>query len=81
MRTGLRHMEDYIHISRDDNEMLQVEITGPMFAVMQFEIFLLEIIHETYFKMKYNYNELRASAEARLNTKIDDFKNGKYDSI
>jgi nicotinate phosphoribosyltransferase len=45
---------------------------------MQFEIYLLEIINEVYFRMKYDYNQLRLSASDRLNDKISAFKGGVY---
>lgn len=45
---------------------------------MQFEIYLLEIINEVYFRMNYNYDELRAAAEEKLNKKIADMNSGKY---
>lgn len=57
---------------------LSVVVSGPLFSAMQFEIYLLEIINEVYFRMKYNYEELRASAEERLDAKIKDFSSGKY---
>jgi nicotinate phosphoribosyltransferase len=45
---------------------------------MQFEIYLLEIINEVYFRFKYNYDTLVDSAREKLNQKILDFKNKKY---
>ena len=43
---------------------------GPLFSAMQFEIYLLEIINEVYFRFLYDYDELLKSAEERLNEKI-----------
>ena len=45
---------------------------------MQFEIYLLEIINEVYFRMSYDYGKLRASAEERLNAKIKAMNDGTY---
>ena len=45
---------------------------------MQFEIYLLEIINEVYFRMKYNYNELLESAKERLEEKIRKFNTNEY---
>lgn len=63
------------------NGTLEVSVKGPLFSCMQFEIYLLEIINEVYFRMlggeKY-YEYLEDSAEIRLNKKIDDFNSGKY---
>jgi hypothetical protein len=45
---------------------------------MQFEIYLLEIVNEVYFRFQYNYAELLASAKERLAKKIVAFNTGKY---
>ena len=71
-------IRDYVETSLHDNGTLEVNVSGPLFSCMQFEIYLLEIINETYFRMNYNYDELRKSAEERLNQKIKDFNSGKY---
>ena len=49
---------------------LKIEVNGPLFSVMQFEIYLLEIVNETYFRMKYNYLNLLESAKGRLIDKV-----------
>ena len=71
-------LRDYVNVIRHDNGELDVIVHGPMFSAMQFEIYLLEIINEVYFRMTYDYNKLRASAEDRLNKKIAAFNDGKY---
>ena len=71
-------LRDYVKTSLNDDGELFINIHGPLFSAMQFEIYLLEIVNEVYFRMKYNYDELEASAKCRLNKKIEDFKNGKY---
>lgn len=58
---------------------LNVVVNGPIFSCMQFEIYLLEIINEVYFRMKYNYHQLEESALDRLNKKLNAFNYGKYD--
>lgn len=58
---------------------LHIEIEGPLFSVMQFEIYLLEIVNEVYFRMKYNYLDLVDSARDRLQKKINCFEIGFYD--
>lgn len=57
---------------------LTVKVKGPLFSAMQFEIYLLEIINEVYFRMKYDYSALLKSAKERLDQKIRDFQNQKY---
>ena len=71
-------IRDYVYTSLSESGELSVIVKGPMFSAMQFEIYLLEIISEVYFRMNYDYEELRRSAEERLNEKIKGFQNGKY---
>jgi len=61
-----------------DNGILNVIVKGPLFSAMQFEIYLLEIINEVYFRCKYDYNMLLESAKERLEEKILKFKNKEY---
>ena len=70
-------IRDYVETSLEDGQ-LRIVVRGPLFSAMQFEIFLLEIVNEVYFRMKYDYNVLLASAKERLDRKIRDFQNGKY---
>ena len=57
---------------------MHLEVNGPLFSVMQFEIYLLEIVNEVYFRMKYNYLELLVSANRRLEEKIRGCYTGNY---
>ena len=70
-------IRDYVTTSLD-NGNLKIVVSGPLFSAMQFEIYLLEIVNEVYFRFQYNYNELLASAKERLAKKIEAFNNGKY---
>ena len=71
-------IRDYVHIELDENGVLHVVVDGPLFSAMQFEIYLLEIINEVYFRMSYDYDELIESARERLDRKIEAFNNGTY---
>ena len=71
-------IRDYVNISLDDDGTLHVVVDGPLFSAMQFEIYLLEIINEVYFRMNFDYDELVKSAEERLSKKIEAFNNGTY---
>lgn len=71
-------IRDYVRIGKDNEGKLSIVVNGPIFSAMQFEIYLLEIVNEVYFRMNYDYDTLKASAEERLNQKIKDFKSGKY---
>ena len=71
-------MRDYVDISLGAEGTLNLRVNGPLFAAMQFEIYLLEIVNEVYFRTKYDYNKLLAEARVRLNEKIDRFNDGTY---
>ena len=58
---------------------MHIEVNGPLFSVMQFEIYLLEIVNETYFRMKYDYMNLIDSAKERLYHKTNSFRMEEYD--
>ena len=73
-----RPIRDYVTTSLTDEGELKVDIKGPLFSAMQFEIYLLEIINETYFRLKYNYDDLVASARVKLDEKNKKFKDGTY---
>ena len=70
-------IRDYVNISLNGTNLVVV-VKGPLFSAMQFEIYLLEIINEVYFRFTYDYKKIRESAEKRLEEKIQGFKTGKY---
>lgn len=72
-----RPIRDYVSVKLIGGE-LNVVVDGPLFSAMQFEIYLLEIINEVYFRMRYDYDELLASAEERLEKKIKALNDGTY---
>jgi len=71
-------LRDYVTVSRSAEGELNIVINGPLFSAMQFEIYLLEIVNEVYFRMAYDYDVLLASAEEKLSKKIKEFNEGKY---
>ena len=71
-------IRDYVTTSLLPSGELSVVVNGPLFSAMQFEIYLLEIINEVYFRMKFDYQTLLASAEKRLDEKIKAFNDGTY---
>ena len=71
-------LRDYVNTSLSEEGELTISVHGPLFSAMQFEIYLLEIVNEVYFRFQYNYDELIESAKVKLEKKINDFKNGKY---
>jgi nicotinate phosphoribosyltransferase len=70
-------IRDYVNIKLENNKLIVI-VKGPLFSAMQFEIYLLEIINEVYFRFKYDYEKLKQSAIKRLEDKIKGFKEGKY---
>jgi nicotinate phosphoribosyltransferase len=46
---------------------------------MQFEIYLLEIVNEVYFRMEHNYLSLVESAREKLVAKMNGFRANEYD--
>ena len=73
-----RPIRDYVETRLTDDGQLKIVVRGPLFSAMQFEIYLLEIVNETYFRMKYDYETLREAAKERLDEKIKAFQSGKY---
>ena len=73
-----RPLRDYVKTELSDDGELSIIVKGPLFSAMQFEIYLLEIVNEVYFRMRFGYEDLRDSAKERLNAKIEAFKSGKY---
>ena len=71
-------IREYVETSLSDSGALSVVVRGPLFSAMQFEIYLLEIVNEVYFRMNFDYETLLASAKDRLDRKIADFQSGKY---
>lgn len=68
-----RPLRDYVTISKDNNGDLKVVVRGPIFSAMPFEIYLLEIINEVYFRFAYNYLDLVKAADLKLTEKINKF--------
>lgn len=52
---------------------LNLRVSGPLFNVMMFEIYLLAIVNEVYFRMQYNYLDLIDEARSGLNVKVNGF--------
>jgi len=72
-----RPLRKYVRCFSDAGD-LYIEVSGPLFSAMQFEIYLLEIVNEVYFRMNYNYIQLIASANEKLDKKLEKFADGTY---
>ena len=73
-----RPLRDYVKTWLEDNGQLHIEVEGPLYMCMQYEIYLLEIVNEVYFRFKYDYQTLKDSAFLKNSHKIESFLTGKY---
>lgn len=73
-----RPLRDYVETSLSEDGELSIVIKGPMFAATHFEIYLLEIVNEVYFRFQYDYEELLLSARSRLDEKVKKINEGIY---
>lgn len=71
-------IREYVTTGLSEKGELSIVVNGPLFSAMQFEIYLLEIVNEVYFRMCHDYEVLRRSAQERLDQKIQAFQDGTY---
>ena len=57
---------------------LTIEAMGTWLNTSMYEIPVLAIVNEVYFRMKYDYKELMESFERKLDAKIEALTSGKY---
>lgn len=69
---------DCVDIKLTDEGELKILVSGTLYEATYFEIYLLEIVNEVYFRCKYDYQQLYNEAVTKLNDKIEAFKTGKY---
>ena len=74
-----RPLRRYVKCWKDEELGMRIEVEGPIFSVMQFEIYLLEIVNEVYFRMNYDYHVLVESARQKLYRKVRGFQDDFYD--
>lgn len=60
------------------NGKLDIEATGTWLNTSMYEIPILAIVNEVYFRMKYDYNELIESFKERLDDKLEALNTFKY---
>ena len=73
-----RPIREYVTTSLSEDGELSIIVDGPLFSAMQFEIHLLEIVNEVYFRMSYDYDMLLKSAHEKLSAKIEALNDGTY---
>lgn len=71
-------LRNYVTTGLEEDGTLLINVDGPLFSAMQFEIYLLSIVNEVYFRSKYNYDELVESAREKLDKKLKKFENHEY---
>ena len=71
-------LREYVTTHLTKNGELQIVVNGPLFSAMQFEIYLLEIVNEVYFRMKYDYFYLLDSAREKFAEKLEWLNDGTY---
>lgn len=69
--------EDF-KITREGKNGLSIETNGTWLNTSMYEIPVLAIVNEVFFRMQYNYEELIVDFKERLDKKYEDLKNGKY---
>ncbi len=65
-------------ITDDSSCGLSIETRGTWLNTSMYEIPVLAIVNEVYFRMRYDYDMLLDSFKERLNAKIDALSTGKY---
>ena len=69
---------EYVGIWRTDDGELNIEVRGPLFAAMMFEIYLLEIVSEVYYRETYDWEELSENFKMVVDIRARHFKEGMY---
>ncbi|MCQ2965394.1 MAG: nicotinate phosphoribosyltransferase [Alphaproteobacteria bacterium] len=57
---------------------LSIEANGTWLNTSMYEIPVLAIVNEVYFRYQYDYDLLKTQFQRKLNQKIDNLKNGKF---
>lgn len=76
-----RPLRDYVTTELSPTGKLNIVVEGPLFSAMQFEIYLLAIVNEVYFRMQYSeaeYGELEDAAVKKFFEKMNGFRDGRY---
>ena len=77
LRLWQPRFEDF-SITKDADCGLSIEASGTWLNTSMYEIPVLAIVNEVYFRMNYNYDELFDSFKKRLDAKITDLNSGYY---
>ena len=72
---------DHFYIGRASDGSLEIEARGPWFLTTYYEIPVLSIVNEVYFRMTYTgevYEKLLVEQERRFNAKLEGLANNTY---
>lgn len=72
---------DHFYIDRLEDGSLGIEAKGPWFLTTYYEISVLSIVNEVYFRMSYDeseYKKLLIEQQRRFNEKLEGLHTGKY---
>lgn len=70
--------KEHVHLALKENGELDLRVEGPIFSVMMFEIYLLEIISEVYYRETYVWTWLEEQFMKTIDEKIHKFVTGEY---
>ena len=73
-----RPLIDYVTTYLNADGSLTIKVSGPLYMAMHFEIYVLEIVNEVYFRMNYDYDELEKQARRKLKAKVEALNSNKY---
>ena len=72
---------DHFFIGRGEDGSLEIEAKGPWFLTTYYEIPVLSIVNEVYFRMSFTYdvyNQLLIEQQKRFDEKLRGIEEGKY---
>ncbi len=70
--------EDFFIEETNEGCHLKIQTYGTWLNTSMYEIPILAIVNEVYFRMQYNYDDLLKEFKARANQKVLDLISGKY---
>ncbi len=69
---------DHFMITTEGEKGLTIEATGTWLNTSMYEIPVLAIVNEVYFRMAYNYEDLITDFKNRLDAKFEQVRSGNY---
>lgn len=79
LRLWKPRFEDFLIEETNDGCHLKIQTYGTWLNTSMYEIPILAIVNEVYFKMQYNYADLLKDFKQRADQKIQDLIDGKYE--